>query len=295
MGISGKSVREAARAGFALAALSWLCGCQSFEPPTQASLDELLQPVQTARDSVALEVFQLRVAADDDELTEDLWRNVDEQRLDVELRRQLIGNGFRLGILGGTLPDVLAQRLNLQSHAPEVSTIRQVDNQAAQPRVTRRVLQLGPQESATLQASKLRDDLHVLLNKTGHLKGRSFQQIQAVYTLEAERAAGQRVALRLTPELQHGELRNRYTGGDSGIFLFTPSRDREVYDWLTVHADLAPGELLLLSCLPSASGSLGHAFHVPGDDGPNEHKLILVRLLQVPASEILADAVASDW
>jgi hypothetical protein len=237
-----------------------------------------------------LEIFQVRIPVDDAKLAEELWSAVDEQRLGLDIRRDLVRNGFRAGILGGAMPDQLAKQLNLQSEMPASETDRVITNKNASPRVVRRVLQLDRNDQATVQASELRDHLHVLVNGDDGLQGQSFQQIQAVYALRAEPVTGQRVALRLTPELQHGELRNRYAGSDQGIFLVTPSRERQVYDRLTLSTELAAGELLVVGCLPDAPKSLGRAFHGVEVAGPAQQKLVLVRLFQVPPSEILADS-----
>ncbi len=271
--------------------LLWLTGCHPFlQSPQKSDLSAFLRPVETAPESVTLEIFQVRVPADDHEFTDQLWREVDEQRLDVEVRRNLVSNGFRAGVLGGALPDVLAKQLNLQSKMPETKAERLITDQSANPRVVRRVVQLNRHDPATIQTSDLRDYLYVLVNGDKGLQGRSYEQARTVYTLRAEPTAGQRISLKLTPELRHGELRNRYAGSDKGIFLVMPSRERETYARLVLPVELAAGELLVVSCLPNAEGSLGHAFHAVEKQGPPMHKLILVRLLQVPASEILAEA-----
>ena len=281
--------------GATLAALitcvPWLpgCGVLLITPPP-ADSQSLLRAVETGPESVTLEIFQVRIPDDDAELAERLWSAVDEQRLSLDVRRNLVRNGFRAGVLGGTVPDVLAKQLNLQSEMPASETDRVITGKNASPRVVRRVLQLNRNDQRTVQASELRDHLHVLVNGDDGLQGQSFEQVQAVYTLRAEPATGQRAALRLTPELQHGELRNRYAGSDQGIFLVTPSRERQVYDQLTLSAELAAGELLVVGCLPDAPKSLGRAFHGVDLAGPVEQKLVLVRLFQVPPSEILADA-----
>jgi hypothetical protein len=276
----------------ALAALvPGLVGCGVLlTMPAPADPQSLLSAVETGPDSVTLEIFQVRIPADDTELADELWSAVDEQRLPLTVRRELIRNGFRAGVLGGAVPDVLAEQLNLQSEMPAVETKRQITDKSASPQVVRRVLQLNHNDQATVQTSELRDQLNVFVNGDDGLQGQSFRQVQAAYTLRAEPATGQRVALRLTPELQHGELRNRYAGGDQGIFLVTPSRQRQVYDRLQLSTELAAGELLVVGCLPDAPHSLGRAFHGVDVAGPAQQKLVLVRLFEVPPSEILADA-----
>jgi len=257
--------------------------------PMPEDPQSFLQAVETAPDSVALEIFQVRYPATDHELDEQLWLAVDEQRLDVDVRHELIRNGFRAGVLGGTVPDKLAKYLKLESEMPKTKAARLITGQSADPSVTRRFVQLDRSEFATIKASRLRPKLNVLLCKESGLCGRSYQQVQAVYSMRAEAVAGQRVVLRLTPELQHGELRNRYAGSDQGIFLVTPSRERELYDQLELNVEMTAGEILIVGGLPDAPSSLGHAFHAEKQRGPAELKLILVRLVEVPRSEILAD------
>ena len=273
--------------------LLWPCwsGCSLLMTlPVPEDPQSFLKAVKTAPDSVALEIFQVRYPVTDDELDEQLWQAVDEQRLDVDLRHGLIRNGFRAGVLGGAVPDRLAQVLNLESEMPGTQAARVITGQSADPSVTRRVVQLSRSESATIQVSRLRDTLNVMMTGEGGLRGQSYEQVQAAYSMRAEAVAGQRVVLRLMPELQHGELRNRYAGSDQGIFLVTPSRERELYDALELNVEMTAGEMLVVGGLPDASGSLGHAFHAENQRGPSELKLILVRLVEVPGSEILADA-----
>jgi len=272
--------------------LSWSSGCSALLTlPVPEDSQSFLKSIETAPDSVALEIFQVRVPATDRELDAELWQAVDEQRFDLDIRHELIRNGFRAGVLGGAMPDSLATYLKLESKMPENSAERLITGQSADPSVTRRVVQLNRNKAATIQTSGLRDKLNVLMNDADGLRGRSYQQVQAVYSMRAAAVTGQRVALRLTPELQHGELRNRYTGSEQGIFLMTSSRERELFEELELSVEMAAGELLVVSGLPDASGSsLGHAFHAESQRGPAELKLLLIRLVEVPGSEILAEA-----
>ena len=169
-----------------------------------------------------------------------------------------------------------------------------ITGESADPQVMRRVVQLNRHDPASIQASDLQDHRYVLISDDRGVKGRGYEQVQAIYSLRAEPVPGQRVSIELTPELHHGELRNRYTGSDQGIFLITPTRDREIYDQFQLSVDLAPGEFLVVDGLPEARGTLGHAFHAVDHGEGAENKLLLVRLLQVPGSEILADAVAGQ-
>jgi hypothetical protein len=270
-------------------ALVLAAGCQVFDKAPEAALDKLLQPATTSPDSVTLEIFHARIPLDKDGKADAIWEHIDEQRFDADLRRQLIANGLRVGVVGGSPPEALSDLLALESDAPEASATRVIDGQSAVPRVTRQVKQLNRRDEMTIQASEVRDQAHVLLSDAGAVGGKTYEQVQGVYILQAESIPGQRVKVRITPELHHGELRNRRVGSDQGIFLSTVSREREVFERLTLQTELTPGDLLILSCLPDAKSSLGGVFHTASAGGQEDRKLIVLRLLEVPPSEILAN------
>lgn len=266
-------------------------GCSSILSAPPVEFQTLLRAATTAPDSVALEIFHVRVPADEPKLVEELWQSVDEQRLDIEVRHELVRNGFRAGVLGGAMPDTLALQLNLQSEMPEMTPDRIISGENANPSVTRRVLQLNRNSPAVIQASEVQSEVVVMVSGEGGVRGDRYEEVEAVYSMRAEPVLGQQILLQLTPQLRHGKLRNRYSGSsDQGIFLVTPSRERETFDRLKISTELAAGELLVVSCQTEAKGSLGHAFHAVDRHGPAEQKFVLIRLLQIPESEILADA-----
>ena len=172
---------------------------------------------------------------------------------------------------------------------PEEETHRVITDQTASPGVMHRVLQLKRREQATIQVSELQSQAHVLLNSDSGLQGRTYEQVQGVYTLKAESIPGQEVALEIVPELQYGDLKNRYTGSDQGVLMMTTSRERKVFDQLTIKTDLAAGEMLVLAGLTDSSSNLGSALHATEQSGAAAQKLVLIRLLHIPQSEILAE------
>jgi hypothetical protein len=265
-------------------------GCQTvLTAPSEAALDKLLRPANTAPDSVALEIFEARVPLDQDERVEGLWQYVDEQCLDADLRRRLLANGLRAGVVGGTPPDELSDLLGLQCELSENAVERVISPQSAVPRVTRRVVQVNRLEQRMIQASDTRAEVDVLLSEDGRLHGNTYRQVEGRYELRAESAPGQRISVSLVPELHHGELRNRYAGSDQGVLMMTPSRERQAFEWLTMRVELSPGELLVIGCLPDADASLGAVLQTVESKGRRERKFVLVRAMESPASEILAE------
>jgi hypothetical protein len=264
-------------------------GCQVFDKPPEQAFDSLLKPVKTSSDSVAIEIFQARIPLDQEKKADALWSRIDEQEFDAELRRKLVSNGLRVGVVGGALPEDLSKLLTLTSDAEEQSASRVITDQTAMPRVTRRVVQVKRREPTSIQVSELRDEAQVLISSGNSIGGKTFRQMQGVYALEAESIPGQQVRVRLIPELHHGDMKQRYAGSDQGIFMSIPSREREVFNDLAMEINLAPGELLVIGCLPDAKSSLGGVFHTASAAGRDERKLILLRLMQVPPSEILTE------
>lgn len=290
-------VRPFCSAGAASVVAAWcaLTGCHAvLEPPVSGGVEQLLKPPAASPDTVTLEIFQVRIMPEQAAQAAQLWNQVDEQCLSTEARRRLVANGFRAGVAGAPLPDELSQLLGLGSGAAATAEgdpaekDRLITDKTAAPPVRRRLVQLDRREHVAIQTSEVVEELRVLLSREGRLHGQTFLQTQAVYAMRAEATAGQRAAVSLVPELHHGELRNRYRGSDQGIFLMSPSREREVFDELLLQAELSPGELLVLGCVPDAGASLGYAFHRADEAAAGEQKLVLVRLLQVPQSEILA-------
>lgn len=267
---------------------AWM-GCQTaLTMPPDASLEKLLRPVTTSAESVTLEIWEARIPLDQDQQAEAIWQQVDEQCFDAELRRRLLANGLRAGVLGGALPDELAKLLGLQGEMPVESDERVVTPDMATPRVTRRLVQVNRQQQRMIQPTETRKKAEVLLNDGGSVRGQTFSEVEGRYELWAESTPGQRVSVRLVPELHHGELRNRYAGSDQAIFLVAPSRERESFENLTLKAELAAGDALVIGCLPGADATLGGVLHMASAQGRRERKFVIIRVFESPPSEILA-------
>jgi hypothetical protein len=279
-----------ARRAVLVAGACALAGCHAaFTAPPEAALDKLLRPVTTSPESVRLEVFEARIPLDQDQQVESLWNQVDELCLDADLRRRMLANGLRAGVVGGALPDELSKLLGLTADASEARENEVVTAASAVPRVTQRVMQLNRRDSKIIQVCDLREEAQILFNENDRVGGRTYRQVEGRYELRAESLRGQRVSVRLVPELHHGELRNRFSGdSDQGQFLITPSREREAFEQLAMAAELLPGEMLVVGCLPQAESSLGGVLHMASANGRTERKFLMVRLLETPPSEILA-------
>jgi hypothetical protein len=248
---------------------------------------------------VALEIIWARFPQNDPALNDAVWSQIDETQLAPDVRRELVSNGFRAGIIAGTPPAAIAHAINLRIERPDQGPNKvagetsdeppgdaaQLDNLMTEPTVQRRLLQLRRGRRAEIQASEVLDSMPLLVTSGRELGGRTFHDAQAIYALRVDPQPDQTVGIELTPELHHGQSRVRWTGGEDGILRQAPTRDREVFDSMRMNVRLAPNEMLVLMSLPDAGSRMGHYFHtVDSAEGPQQ-KLVLIRLAQVPPSD----------
>ncbi|MFW6125300.1 MAG: hypothetical protein ACOC46_04060 [Pirellulales bacterium] len=266
-----------ARIVAALLLLSGTSGCREL---ALRESESPLKPTRMSDDSLVLDVFFIRCPMGDPRLNEALWAEVDEQQLPPGLRRRLAENGFRAGLVAGSLPPTLADLMELPGKPPpadesgEVRTVSLED----EPTVVRRHLQTPPGKRNEVVASALYESLPALRCCEGQLRGETFHQAQGIFGVRARPQSDGRVRLQLVPELHYGRPRQRWAG-HQGVLRMETRRARQVYDDLAVDVPLLPGDMLVFSSLPSRPGSLGHYFLTAGR-GELQQKLLVVRLSQ---------------
>lgn len=252
-----------------------------------------LRPAAASPDSVAMEIIWARFAADAPELNDAAWREIDETQIAPAVRRELANNGFRVGVIGSTVPAAIARALGSgENHDDEPSTHNGAKpaTLTAEPLVHGRIQQLRRNQRSEIQASDVYPSLPLLINGGQELSGRTYSDAQAIYALRVDAQPDQTVMVELTPELHYGPARLRFTRDDDdmGILRQAPLRERRVFSELRMSVRLAPGEMLVLMGLPDAGSRLGHYFHSVDSTEGRQQKLILIRLAEVPPSDIFA-------
>ena len=208
------------------------------------------------------------LALGDPRTGEQLWSQVDEQTLSNQLRWQLSRNGFRLGLTGPGLPDPLVQLMELQDHAPPPGN--DLEHHAKpvgeEEKVTRRHLQLRPGQRSEVVVSEVYDEWPVLTCRPGQVSGQSYRQARGSFGLKVAPQHDGRVRLELTPELSYGEVRGDWVG-EQGVLRLDVGQPRRVFDDMTISTTLAPGQMLLMTCLADRPGSIGHYFFTASHSG----------------------------
>jgi hypothetical protein len=268
-------------------------GCRLLIDEEQPLGKSPLRPAEASPDSVSMEFIWARFAADDADLNEATWREIDETQIAPAVRRELARNGFRAGVIGGTVPDAIARALRSGEAADGESTAPGNADTVpliAEPVVHGRIQQLRRNQRSEIQASDIHPSLPLLTGSGQDLSGRTFHDAQAIYALRVDPQPDQTVLVELTPELHHGQARLRFARDDDnmGVLRQAPMREREIFSKLRMSVRLAPGEMLVLLGLNDSGSRLGHYFHtVESTDGPQQ-KLILIRLAEVPPSDLFA-------
>lgn len=240
-----------------------------------------LRPAQISSDAVVLEVFFARFPAGDPQANGALWQEIDEQCFAPQARREWAQNGFRAGLVGVQVPVALAQLLDMRDAPPPSDGVNRVriDEAGAEPRVTLRRMSLRPGCRAEVVASAAHDEMTVLRCEAGGPCGRTYPKAHGIFALQAVPQRDGRVRVELVPEVHYGEPVQRWLG-EQGVFRLDTGRQRQAYADLGIAATLAPGEMLVLTCLPDRESSLGHYFFTAPAPGEPQQKLLLVRVAQ---------------
>jgi hypothetical protein len=264
----------------AVLALLSAASCQNlFSPKTKGKSP--LGAAHMANDCCVLDVFFVNVPFGDARANDELWQEIDEQRLPPDVRHRLGCNGFRVGVVGGQVPTTLSKLMELNETPAPTEEVpgTKVAEMADNPRVTRRHIQTRPGQPSFINASSIYEQLPVLFwSDSGRIGGESYEQAQGVLAVKAYPQPDGQVRLEITPEVQHGQPKNNFvldTSGGVGHMNF--EKAKRIFPDLTANATLAPGSMVVMCSLPNRPGSLGHHFFTEKDGKPIQ-KLLIIRL-----------------
>lgn len=266
------------------------------------------------RDSVALEIFFVRLPLEDTESYDSIWQEIDEQAARQKTSLCLAENGFRAGVLRGHLPAKVQELLDQRALAPAnqpAGTATASGDPAAAPdaaapadpsglattivnfdqdsSVRIRRLQLRSGKRGEVVTSGNHPTVPLLILENNQIAGRTLHKFQGELALRAYPQGDGSALLELVPEAHHGDPRNQFTGLDGdGAWRLESARPRQAFDQLAMNVKLAPGEMLALSSARNLPGSLGHFFFSDQATGRMERKLVLIRLSQTQADDLFA-------
>lgn len=218
-----------------------------------------------------------------------IWDAADEQHFPADLRAHLATNGLRAGIYGPQLPSQLRELLDARP-----STLEDVSEGAVSDLDiggSRQHLPVRAGHRSIIKASKVHPTLAVLLSEEGTVHGHQLSDARCIFSLKPYPLGDGRVKLGLTPEIEHGESKARWTGGE-GMLIQQTGQERLVLDRLRIDPVLSPGQSLILSATPDIKG-LGEYFFSQSVGGTVERRLLLIRFSQTQFDDLFAPAQTS--
>ena len=264
------------------------CGCSSWSSPKKVGSFKLGQP-QMSPDSVVLEVVILHLPEEGPQ--EPWWDALDEQALDHSLRTRLAENGFRAGLVRGRIPDQLESQLQSQRAAQAGID---PENQPAGVGGEQR-LQCRAGKRNKILLSDVYPTLAALVPSGDRLTGRTLENAQCLLSVRSFPRGDGGVELEITPEIEHGQARQRWVGqAHEGTYRLDSNRERLSLEPLRIRPTLEPGQVLALSCASQIKG-LGRQFfsEIPGGAAP-ERRVLLIRLAQTQIDNLFSEQGGHD-
>ena len=273
----------------ALVSLTCLAGCARFSKDTKAETKALLPQPKMSPDSVVVETIIIRFPKEQSEALDQLWSTVDESIFEVALRRKLVDNGIRGGVLIGELPVGVRTRMAELGDFSKTDPMEQADL-AADVKSTLNRLQCRAGRRKELPVRREQSQpLVVLSSKEDRIEGASYERPSMLFDLRTIPHGDGQATIKLTPEIQHGEERKALVRSDLGM-RYEMSRDRKTWGDLELAVKLSPRQILVLSCNGEPkSSNLGKAFFVTQTAEQSEERvLLLIRLAATQLDELFA-------
>ena len=266
------------------------CCCSCHAPPRAAFDDSISLPApKPSNDSIVFEVASIIVPPDAG-VSDAIWSELDEQIVAPGFRRALAANGVRCGMVGSRYPDGLRGLLDHNFDQPSDTTNGLMEIADGMLENENRTIQIRNAGTAQVVTS-LQDPLIVLYNDHGSLSGTTYANAQTLFELVGHHGNDGSVDLTLTPEIHHGQAKNRFVGRE-GAFRLEATRQIKRFEDLRIQVNLTPGKTLVLTATEDdksvGSGFFGLADH-RSEDG---QKLLLIRLTQAPPPTLFADTAA---
>jgi hypothetical protein len=260
----------------------WSClitGCATWHDAPTGDLPELALP-KLAPDSVILETAFVRIPKEAEGFTDRFWCEVDEEALPNDIRRRLATNGFRVGLVGLTVPTELQELLDNEQlpQQPDGIAAVQVGSELS-VRSHRMRSRAGHPGKLVVRHTPVERMAALTLNEDGKVVGQSLDQAQFHFVVKSYPQGNGQVLLQLTPVIEHGQPRSRYVGQQGVWALDNNSRPTKVLEDLVFQLTLSPGESIAIGRGADSKG-LGGEFFAPRTDEEQAESLILIRLQQ---------------
>jgi len=226
-----------------------------------------------APQTIPLELVFVRHEDHDPVLRDELWNLVDEQIYDESLRRRLHANGLRVGVVTAQLPPHLAERfLPAAADLGETLPAALPDN----PALMRHTLRLLPGRSSDVMSATGLAELVLLEQSDDSLRGTTYHDASALFSLRCWPAADGRVRLQLSPTIKHGPVERSWVG-EEGMFRLEAGQRRDPLEGLEFEATIPVGSMIVVGCMGEPASTAGDAFFRDRAGSRSGQRLLAIR------------------
>jgi len=249
-------------------------GCARWEMPDSDA--NLLPSPRMSTDAVVLEIAFVRLSDSRAEEEIRMWDEIDQQHLPTNKRKILSEHGLRAG-LTVQLPALLQTLLKRQKTGQKLAA---VDGTFTEDEVIvqHRKIQIPTGRRREIDSSITQNELTVETLSDGQSQSQTFKIAKCQFAIRTFPQGDGTVHIELTPEIEHGQKRQRYIARE-GSFVLDNSCDRFAIEDLRFQAKLAPGQTLLIAPTPDPKG-IGESFLVDQLGEHSQHRILLIRLAQ---------------
>jgi hypothetical protein len=179
-------------------------------------------------------------------LAESVWRVADAQALDDDARRALEANGLRIGRITGELPAEVQAMLDApppRKVVPMTVILFSGD---------KTLVPLGPKA----------EQVSLFLNQGDKAAGKVYRDAMPCLRLAASLDDADGVAVRITPEVHHGPVRQNWGPDPNGAlsgqqFILHNGQQEETFRDLAATLTLRPGQVAVIGGQGGRGGTLG--------------------------------------
>ncbi|GAB5407202.1 MAG: hypothetical protein Aurels2KO_54330 [Aureliella sp.] len=250
--------------------------------PTKAALPSLkIRP-----DAIVVEATVIRLPPHIVEQLPEFWTSVDETIIDIEQRYQLERNGLRAGMLVGEFPALLRQHLSDTKTDEATGALEMAGLASDANSLARRLQCRAGRRKELVVRSEISEPINVFTSLDGqHVSGETFQRATTLFDLRAIPNPDGSARITLTPEIQHGELRQAYVSNDFGV---RPElrRDQVMWKELTIDTTMQEGQVLIVAG-SQPPRCIGNAFFVSNNaDRGHDHLILAIRLAETQLDDL---------
>ena len=128
--------------------------------------------------------------------------------------------------------------------------------------------------------------LHVSYSDSATI-GKVFDAPRFIFSIQATPHGDATATLKLTPEMQHGEVLKKAIGRES-VVRFDSRRESVVWDALAIDLCIQQGDTIVIGPTADSRGLGEHFFHTRTKNGEIQPVLLLVRLSDADADQAFA-------